>query len=37
MTIRNFNIFNTSKLQSVMYYEPLGKFQETQFDDNMKL
>ena len=37
MTIRNFNIFIISKLQSVMYYEPCGKFQVTQFDDNMKL
>ena len=37
MTIRNFNIFNISKLQSVMYYEPCGKFQESQFDDDMKL
>ena len=37
MTIRNFNIFNISKLQSGMCYEPCGKFQETQFDDNMKL
>ena len=37
MTIRKFNIFYISKLQSVMYYEPCGKFQETQFDDNMKL
>ena len=37
MTIRNFNIFIISKLQSVIDYEPSGKFQETQFDDNMKL
>ena len=37
MTIRNFSIFIISKLQSVIDYEPCGKFQVTQFDDNMKL
>ena len=37
MTVRNLNIFIISKLQSVMYYEPYGKFQATQFDDNMQL
>ena len=37
MTIKNFNIFIISNLQSVNDYEPSGKFQETQFNDNMKL
>ena len=41
MTIRNFNIFIISRLQSVMYYSCMSfveiKFQVTQFDDDMKL